>query len=89
MDILRKYVIAGLIPLSVTLLLWLLRDDLTSGNFSLTYLLVVLASAIYQGMGPSLCMAFVSFLCFNFFLSVNPPIGHLLYNPFSISGLRI
>src|SRR5690242_9406147 len=64
----RRYMVTGLLPLAATLLLWLLRDNLTTANFSLVYLLVVLVSAIYQGTGPSLFAAFVSFLCFNFFL---------------------
>src|SRR5258708_5107982 len=64
----RRYLLAGLMPLGATFLLWLLRDVLTSANFSLVYLLVVLVSAIYQGTGPSLFAGFISFLCFNFFL---------------------
>src|SRR5579859_2786973 len=64
----RRYTLAGLLPLAATVVLWLLRDTLTSANFSLVYLLVVLVIAIYQGTGPSLFAAFISFLCFNFFL---------------------
>src|SRR5215470_8858109 len=64
----RRYLIAGFMACVATLVLWLLRDDLTLANFSLVYLLVVLVSAVYQGTGPALFVAFVSFLCFNFFL---------------------
>src|SRR5260221_3149521 len=63
-----RYILARVMALGATLLLWLLRAILTSANFSLVYLLVVLASAIYQGTGPALFVAFISFLCFNFFL---------------------
>ncbi len=76
----RRYFLAGLMPLGATLPLWVLRDVLTSANFSLVYLLVVLVSAIYQGTGPSLFAGFISFLCFNFFL-VQPLYTFLVADP--------
>ncbi len=83
-----RYLVAGLLPLGATLLLWLLRDSLTSANFSLVYLLVVLVSAIYQGTGPSLFAAFISFLCFNFFL-VKPLYTFLVADPRDFLDLTI
>ncbi|MBI5959374.1 MAG: DUF4118 domain-containing protein [Chloroflexi bacterium] len=65
---LRPYVLALLLTAGATLLLWLLRAELTPANNSLLYLLVVLIVAISQGTGPSLLAALVSFLGFNFFL---------------------
>lgn len=65
---LRPYLFATLQIFAATLLLWLLRDELTLANFSLLYLVVVVVVAIRQGIGPSLLAAVFSFLSFNFFL---------------------
>ena len=75
-------------PLSATLLLWLLRDVLTSENVSLVYLLIVLVIAVYQGTGPSLCAALIGFLSFNFFL-VKPLYTFLVANPRDFLDLTI
>ncbi len=64
----EPYLFATLTVLIATLPLWLLRDVLTQANFSLVYVLVVIMSAIYRGTGASLFAAFLSLLCFNFFL---------------------
>ncbi|MCC7451138.1 MAG: DUF4118 domain-containing protein [Anaerolineae bacterium] len=64
----RTYLAITLLVTTVTFVLWLLRDALTLANFSLAYLLIVLVSAIYQGIRPSLYAALLSFLCFNYFL---------------------
>src|SRR5258708_4128022 len=84
----RRYILAALLPLSATLLLWLMRDILTSENFSLVYLLVVLVIAVYQGKGPSLFAALTSFLCFNFFL-VKPLYTFLVADPRDFLDLSI
>src|SRR5579859_6509771 len=84
----RRYILAAVMPLSATFLLWLLRDILTSENFSLVYLLIVLVIAIYQGTGPSLCAALIGFLCFNFFL-VTPLYTFLVADPRDLLGLTI
>src|SRR5215470_9307949 len=84
----RRYLLAGSIPLAATLILWLLRDDLTSANFSLVYLLVVLVSAIFQGTGPSFFAGFICFLCFNFFL-VKPLYTFLVADPRDFLDLAI
>jgi len=65
---LGRYIVVGLIPLAITLPLWVLRDALTTANVSLVFLLVVLIVAIFHGTGPSMYVAFISFLCFNYFL---------------------
>jgi two-component system sensor histidine kinase KdpD len=65
---LRSYFVAILLTAGATLLLWMLRAELTPANFSLIYLLVVLVVAISQGTRPSLLASLLSFLCFNFFL---------------------
>ncbi len=64
----RTYLAVTLLVAGATFVLWLLRDQLTPANFSLAYLLIVLVSAIYQGIRPSLYAALISFLCFNYFL---------------------
>src|SRR5260370_24596138 len=84
----RRYVLAALLPLSATLLLWLMRDILTSENFLIVYLLVVLAIAVYQGTGPFLFAALTSFLCFNFFL-VKPLYTFLVADPRDFLDLSI
>lgn len=65
---LRSYFVALLLTVGATLLLWMLRAELTPANFSLIYLLVVLVVAISQGTRPSLFASLLSFLGFNFFL---------------------
>lgn len=84
----RRYILAAVLPLGATLFLWLLRDILTSENFSLVYLLIVLVIAINQGTGPSLFAALTGFLCFNFFL-VKPLYTFLVADPRDILGLTI
>ena len=63
----------------MTLALSLLKTSLTSANFSLIYLLVVLITAIRWGIGPSLFAATLSFICFNFFL-IEPLYTFLIYD---------
>jgi two-component system sensor histidine kinase KdpD len=83
-----KYVLAAALVGGVTLFLWFLRDELTLANFSLVYLLSILVSAIYQGTGPSLVAAVISFLCFNFFL-VKPLYTFLVADPHELLDLVI
>lgn len=64
----RPYTVAILLTAGITLLLWVLRAELTPANFSLIYLLIVLVVAISQGTRPSLLASVLSFLGFNFFL---------------------
>src|SRR5258707_3857879 len=84
----RRYFLAAVVSLTATIPLWFLRDTLTSGNFSLVYLLIVLVIAIYQGTGPSLLAALVSVLCFNFFL-VKPLYTFLVADPRDLLDLAI
>ncbi len=65
---LRRYGIAALLAVAVSLLLWILRAYLTAANFSLIYILIVLITAVRHGTGPSLVVAIISFLGFNFLL---------------------
>ncbi len=65
---LRAYLFAILLTVGATLLLWVLRAELTPANISLIYLLTVLVVAVSQGTRPSLLVSLLSFLCFNFFL---------------------
>lgn len=64
----RPYAMALGLTLSVTLVLWLLRGNLTAANISLIYVLVVLVVAVSQGTRPSLFASLLSFLSFYFFL---------------------
>src|SRR5260370_24600194 len=84
----RRYILAAVMPLSAPVLLWLMRDILTSENFSLVYLLIVLVIAVYQGTKPSLCAALIGFLCFNFFL-VKPLYTFLVADPRDFLDLTI
>ncbi len=83
-----KYVLAAALIGGVTLFLWFLRDELTLANFSLVYLLSILISAIYQGTGPSLVAAVISFLCINFFL-VRPLYTFVVADPHELLDLVI
>ncbi len=65
----RKYIIAGISLVGITLLAWLLRDRLTLANFAMIYILVVLVFAIRLGTRAAMSAAFISFLCINFFLT--------------------
>src|SRR5258706_14558407 len=65
---LRQYLIAVLLVAIATFVLWTLRTVLSTANFSLIYLLVVLWVAIYQGTRPSFLASVLCFLCFNYFL---------------------
>ena len=65
--LLRPLIAIGLVIL-VTIPLWRNRELFTLANFSLIYLLLTLIIAIWLGTVPSLITAFISFLCFNFFL---------------------
>src|SRR5437868_6256689 len=67
-QLLRKSASVIGLTAGATFVLWVLQEELTHANFSLVYLLVVLIVAIYYGTAASLFAAFVSFLCFNFFL---------------------
>jgi two-component system, OmpR family, sensor histidine kinase KdpD len=84
----RRYFLAALLASAATLVLWLLRDELTQANFSLVYLLVVLVNAVYQGTGPSLFAALICFLSFNFFL-VKPLYTFLVSDPRDFLDLSI
>ncbi|RPJ02106.1 MAG: DUF4118 domain-containing protein [Chloroflexi bacterium] len=68
MRALRPYLVAVLLTTVTTLLLWILRPNLTPANDSLLYLLTALVVAISQGTRPSLLASLLSFLGFNFFL---------------------
>ncbi|MBZ0301105.1 MAG: DUF4118 domain-containing protein [Anaerolineae bacterium] len=65
----KKYGIAALSLLGITLLAWLLRDHLTLANFAMIYILVVLIIAIRLGTAAAMSAAATSFLCINFFLT--------------------
>jgi two-component system sensor histidine kinase KdpD len=65
---LRAYLVAVSLTGVATLVLWVLRAELTPANISLLYLLTVLVVAVSQGTKPSLVASLLSFLCFNFFL---------------------
>ncbi|MEP7289282.1 MAG: DUF4118 domain-containing protein [Chloroflexota bacterium] len=85
---LRRYGFAALMAFGATLLLWGLRDVLTTANFSLVYLLVVLVVAVYYGTAPSLFTALISFLSFNFFL-VKPLYTFFVADPRDVLDLVI
>ena len=84
----RNYTITLILVGVVTLILSALRSDLNIANFSLVYLLVVLMVAIQFGTMTSLVAAFVSFLCFNYFLVV-PLHTFLIANPRDLIDLFI
>lgn len=63
-----RYLLALLIMLGVTALLWPLHDVLALANFSLLYTLSVLVIAITLGTGPSLLAVAISFFIFDYFL---------------------
>jgi len=58
---------AGLVA-AMTLVLWLLRNQLTIANASLLYMLITLIAAIWLRTGPSVLAAVLSFFSFNYFL---------------------
>lgn len=63
-----RYLLALLIMLGVTALLWPLHDILVLANFSLLYTLAVLVIAISLGTGPSLLAVAISFFIFDYYL---------------------
>jgi two-component system sensor histidine kinase KdpD len=85
---LPRYTLAAVLTLSITAILWLLRDILTLANFSLFYLLIILIIAATQGTGPALFASFISFLCFNYFL-VKPLYTFLVSDPRDLLDLVI
>jgi len=85
---LRNYGVAVLLVFSTTFVLWLLRDTLTPANFSLIYLLGVLAVAMRQGTRASLLAAVLSFLCFNFFL-IQPLYTFIVADPREVIDLIV
>ncbi len=62
------YLLAAALVLATSLALWALRDQLTTANASLLYLLVTLIIAVRLGTGPSVLAAVLSFFSFNYFL---------------------
>jgi two-component system, OmpR family, sensor histidine kinase KdpD len=84
----RKYVAAVLLGVGVTLILWAFREKLTTANISMLYLLTVLIVAVFHGTGPSLLIAFMSFLSFNYFL-VKPYYTFLVADPREIIDLFV
>lgn len=85
---LSRYGLAALTVAATTLALWLLRPYLTLANFSLIYLLAVLVIAIWQGIGPSLLAAILSFFGFNFFL-IEPLYTFLVGDPREVLDLIV
>lgn len=65
----RKQLIAGIGLLEITLLAWLLREQLTLANFAMIYILVVLIVGIRLGTYAAMSTALISFLSINFFLT--------------------
>ena len=65
----RKYLIAAVGLIGITLVAWLLRDQLTLANFAMIYILFVLIVAIRLGTFAAMSTALISFLCINFFLT--------------------
>lgn len=63
-----SYLLALLFVAALSLVLWLLRDRMTTANISLLYLLVTLITAVWLGTGPSVLAAVAGFFAFNFFL---------------------
>ncbi|MBX3082183.1 MAG: DUF4118 domain-containing protein [Anaerolineae bacterium] len=84
----RNYVLTLLLVAIATISLSMLRLELNIANFSLVYLLVVLIVAIRFGTAASLLAAFVSFLCFNYFL-VEPLHTFIIANPRDLIDLFI
>lgn len=64
---LLSYLISAVVVGTMTLLLWWLRDKLTSANISLLYILGTFGVAVWLGTGPSLLAVFMTFFGFNFF----------------------
>jgi two-component system sensor histidine kinase KdpD len=66
---LKKYLVAALSLIGITLFAWLLRETLTLANFTMIYILFVLIVAIRLGTFAAMSAALISFLCINFFLT--------------------
>lgn len=65
----KKYIVAGLSLIGITIIAWLIRDRLTLANFAMIYILFVLIIAIRIGTIAAMSAALISFLCINFFLT--------------------
>lgn len=85
---LRSLIIALVLPIFITGVLWVLRAEFTVANFSLIYLLCVVWVSIQQGIYASFITTVMSFLCFNFFL-INPLYTFLIYDPREVLDLII
>src|SRR5574341_2236609 len=64
----KKYSLAVSSALLVTLVLWLLREELTLANFALVYLLLVVVVSTQLGIRAAVLNTLLSFALFNFFL---------------------
>jgi len=84
----RRSLISVSLFIAVTLLSWLLRETLTLENFMTVYILVVLIFAINSGTKVAIAVAFISFLCVNFFL-VRPYYTFLVADPREIVDLAV
>lgn len=65
---LQRYLLAILIMLALTAVLWPLRDLVIVSNFSLIYTLAILIIAISLGTGESILAVAISFLIFDYLL---------------------
>ncbi len=65
----RKYAVAGVSLIAITLLAGLLRDRLTLANFAMIYILFVLIVAIRLGTFAAMSAALISVSFINFFLT--------------------
>ncbi len=72
----------------VTLAAWALRETLTLENFMTVYILVVLIFAINNGAIAAVAVAFIGFLCINFFL-VRPYYTFFVADPREIVDLTV
>ena len=63
----RRYVVAPLIMLLTTALLFPFRDPLNSLNVALIFLIAVTVASLFNEVWPSTAAAVIAFLCFDFF----------------------
>jgi two-component system sensor histidine kinase KdpD len=75
----RPYAMVIMLTGAATLSAWLTRGVFTLANFTALYILLVILVAVWEGTTPALLAAFLSFLCFNFFL-IAPLYTFLVYD---------
>ncbi len=68
----RGYLVSLAMVVGVTLVGWLIRSYINPTNLIMVYLLCVVISAVYFGFGPSIAIAILSTLAFDFYLV--PPV---------------